>query len=66
MPSGNSRYLIFVAVMISLLIVATAIATYYFISFISTNSKAFFITASVLGILGAYSIYKRLRRRQHN
>ncbi|WP_241208937.1 hypothetical protein [Saccharolobus islandicus] len=43
MPSGNSRYLIFVAVMISLLIVATAIATYYFISFISTNSKAFLL-----------------------
>ncbi|QIW23594.1 hypothetical protein EWF20_05090 [Sulfolobus sp. S-194] len=66
MTSDNSRYLIVIIVLILLLVVAVVIATYYFISFISTNSTAFFITATALGLLGAYSIYKRLRSRQHH
>ncbi|WP_229572373.1 hypothetical protein [Saccharolobus caldissimus] len=57
------KYLTIILIIVISFVVLTSLGVYYFILLIHSNYVAFQITASLLGIFGAYTLWKKRKGR---
>ncbi|WP_291998889.1 hypothetical protein [Caldivirga sp.] len=63
MPKRDLRYLTIMGASLTLLIIAAALGTYYILMLMATNKVALYVISLPIALLGAYSLYRHLKRR---
>ncbi|MGC9137290.1 hypothetical protein [Caldivirga sp.] len=63
MPKRDLRYITIMGASLTLLIIAAALGAYYILMLMATNKVALYVISLPIALLGAYSLYRRLKRR---